>query len=130
MVEWHLIEGNGYDHDLAYKYFGRTSVDWASVFGPGHGWGSSTIPVKTTATKTTTKYFHTCKECGKSEMYDSTEVVDSGTKWERVSPNFNGHFDTIWYDINNVPQSVRDDVAWQDADKDDWLQGLLGSGNY
>ena len=129
IVEHHEVEGNGFDHSLAYKYFGTTTVDWSSVFGPGHGWGEATTAVKTTATKTTTKYFHTCKECGKSEMYDSTEVVDPGTKWERVKPSSTS-CNTIWYDLNNVPQSVRDWVAEDDAAKDDFLQGLLGSGNY
>lgn len=130
IIEVHTIAGNGYDSTLALRYFGRTATtnDFEAVFGPGHTWGASSTKVKTNATKTTTKYFHTCKECGKSEMYDSTEVVDPGTKWEFVTPRSN--FNTIWYDINNVPQSVRDDVAKDDSNVDDFLQGLLSSGNW
>lgn len=128
VVEHHDVTGNGFDHDLAYRYFGTTTVDWEEVFGPGHGWGEATTAVKTTATKTTTKYFHDCTECGKSEMCDSTEVIDPGTNWERVKPN--SDFPTIWYDINNVPQRVYNDVAREDADKADFIQGLLSSGMY
>ena len=131
IFEDHTIMGNGYDITMANRYFGRTATtaEFDAVFGPGHTWGASSTTVKTTATKTTTKYFHTCKECGKSEMYDSTEVVNPGTKWELRTPN-SIICNTIWYDINNVPQSVRDWVAQDDANVDDFLQGLLGSGNY
>lgn len=131
IIDVHDIAGNGYDYTMAQKYFGRTATtnDFEAVFGPGHTWGSSSTRVKTTATKTTTKYFHTCKECGKSEMYDFTEVVNPGTKWEKCTPS-SASCNTIWYDINNVPQSVRDWVAAEDADKDDFLQGLLSSGNW
>ena len=80
--------------------------------------------VKTTATKTTTKFFHDCTECGKSEMYDTTETVDPGTNWEFVNPATRLYYTTVWYDINNVPQSVRDGVAREDADINDWLSQL------
>ena len=119
----HDVAGNGFDYTLAHRYFGVTTVNWSDVFGPGHAWGEASAIVRTTATKTTTKYYHDCTKCGKSEMYDTTETVDPGTNW---TSNFDttGLYTTIWYDLNNIPQSVRNAVAQDDADLDDWLANL------
>ena len=120
----HEVAGNGFDYDLARKYYGVTTVDWSNVFGFTVSFGSGSTRVKTTATKTVTKYFHDCTKCGKSEMYDTTETVDPGTNWTVVGGRLNNYYNEIWYDINNVPQSVRDAVAREQSDIDDWLSQL------
>ena len=127
--EVHDISSCGFDFDLARRYFGKepTLADFDRAFGFPVNFGSNSTMVKTTATKTTTKYYHDCTKCGKSEQYDTTETVDPGTNWVRVKPADNPYYSTIWYDINNVPQSVLDGAARDQADLDDWLANLAAS---
>ena len=127
--EVHDIAGNGYDYDLALRYFGRTTVDWSKIGIQGYtGTGSGSATVIATATKTTTKYFHDCTECGKSEIFDTTETTEPGTNW--TFKHTQAKFNTIWYDINNVPPSVVEAIKKDMADQEDWLNQLISSGNW
>ena len=117
IVESHTIVNNGYDIDLAVKYFGldAQNVDFKPYLGT-NAFGAGSAPVKTTSVKTITRYIHECSECGYKEVYKTEETVSQGTTWEYAVEPRSKYFPVIWYDINNIPDEVYEGIAQHDAD--------------
>ena len=118
IIETHILSNNGYDYDLAERYFGRGSSDthFSDIFGAEFGSGSS--KVKTTGVKTITRFIHECSECGYKEVYNTEETVTPGDNWVYAGTPRSKYFPVIWYDINNIPDEVydgieRDIIEWQ-----------------
>ena len=122
IVETHTICENGYDLDLAVKYFGESAanIDFTPYFGTtAFGYGSS--KVKTTGVKTITRYIHECSECGYKEIYNTEETVTPDDNWEFVGGSGNKYYTIIWYDINNIPDEVYEAVEREQKDIEEWL---------
>ena len=121
IVETHLLSVNGYDYDLAERYFGRGSsdVDFSDIFDAV--WGSGSSKVKTTGVKTITRFIHECSECGYKETYNTEETVTPGETWEFVGGSGNKYYTIIWYDINNIPDEVYEAVEREQKDIEEWL---------
>ena len=119
IVETHILSNNGYDYDLAERYFGRGSSDthFSDIFGCE--WGSGSSKVKTTGVKTITRYIHECSECGYKEVYNTEETVTPGDNWVFAIKPRSQFFPVIWYDINNIPDEVYEGLAnlqeWEKA---------------
>ena len=124
IIETHTLSANGYDYDLAYRYFGRTSsdVDWSDRFGTGFGSGSS--KVKTTGVKTITRFIHECSECGYKEVYNTEETVTPGETWVFVNKPRSEYFPLIWWDINNIPDEVYEGVEARQKAIEEWANSL------
>ena len=116
IVETHILSNNGYDYDLAERYFGRGSSDthFSDIFGCE--WGSGSSKVKTTGVKTITRFIHECSECGYKEVYNTEETVTPGDTWVFAIKPRSKYFPVIWYDINNIPDEVYEGIAQHDAD--------------
>ena len=121
IIETHIISANGYDYDLAERYFGRGSsdVNWSDRFGTGFGSGSS--KVKTTGIKTITKFIHECSECGYKEVYNTEETVTPDDNWVFVNKPRSEYFPLIWWDINNIPDEVYEGVEKEQKAINEWL---------
>ena len=122
IVETHVLSENGYDYDLAERYFGRGSsdVNFTDYFGT-NAFGSGSSKVKTTGIKTITRYIHECSECGYKEVYNTEETVTPNDNWVFVGGSLskNDYWSVMWYDINNIPDEVYEGVEkvheWEKA---------------
>lgn len=108
--ETHDVVSMGFDTDLCWKNYGMDYSDACKVIDvelPGFLGNSGSTRVKTTGTKTITKFYHECSECGYKEEYNTEETVTPDDKWEFVSPR-DVFFKVLWYDVNNIPEEVYD----------------------
>ena len=130
IVETHVLSENGYDYDLAERYFGRGSSDvcFTDYFGTD-AFGSGSSDVKTTGVKTITKFIHECSECGYKEVYNTEETVIPDDNWVFVGGSLskNDYCSVIWYDINNIPDEVYEGVKNLLADREAWKNSLRNS---
>ena len=128
IVETHTLSENGYDYDLAYRYFGHTDKDvhFTDYFGT-NAFGSGSSKVKTTGVKTITRFIHECSECGYKEVYNTEETVTPGDTWEFVGKPRCEFCSVIWYDINNIPDEVYEGVENLLADREAWKNSLRNS---
>lgn len=110
IVETHIVSNCGFDFTLSSRYFGITTndVDFPKIFGAVFGSGSS--KVKTTGVKTITRFIHECSECGYKEIYNTEETVTPGDTWEFGIKPRSKYFPVIWYDINNIPDVVYEEM--------------------
>ncbi len=100
----------GFDYDLCWKKLGMNYSEASHIIDNelvGFLGNSGSTHVKTTGTKTITKFYHECSECGYKEKYNTEETVTSDDKWEFVSPR-DVFFKVLWYDVNNIPEEVYD----------------------
>ena len=111
IVETHTLSENGYDYDLAYRYFGHTDKDvhFTDYFGT-NAFGSGSSKVKTTGVKTITRFIHECSECGYKEVYNTEETVTPDDNWVYAGTPRSKYFPVIWYDINNIPDVVYEEM--------------------
>ena len=111
IVETHILSNNGYDYTLAGRYFGDAGVDidFTPYFGTT-AFGSGSSKVKTTGVKTITRYIHECSECGYKETYNTEETVTPGETWVFVNKPRSEYFPLIWWDINNIPDEVYEEM--------------------
>ena len=118
IVETHTIVNNGYDIDLAVKYFGldAQNVDFKPYLGT-NAFGAGSSKVKTTGVKTITRFIHECSECGYKETYNTEETVTPDDNWVFVNKPRSKYFPLIWWDINNIPDEVYEGIAQHDADR-------------
>ena len=130
IVETHTLSENGYDIDLAVKYFGldAQNVDFTPYFGT-NAFGAGSSKVKTTGVKTITRFIHECSECGYKEVYNTEETVTPGDTWEFVGGSLskNDYCSVIWYDTNNIPDEVYEGVENLLADREAWKNSLRNS---
>lgn len=128
IVETHTICENGYDIDLAVKYFGldAQNVDFTPYFGT-NAFGAGSSKVKTTGVKTITRYIHECSECGYKEVYNTEETVTPGNTWVFVNKPRCEFCTVIWYDLNNIPDEVYEGVENLLADREAWKNSLRNS---
>ncbi|MCI7691494.1 MAG: hypothetical protein MSR67_03800 [Oscillospiraceae bacterium] len=124
IVETHLLSANGYDYDLAERYFGRGSSDthFSDIFGCE--WGSGSSKVKTTGVKTITRFIHECSECGYKEVYNTEETVTPDDNWVFVNKPRSEYFPLIWWDINNIPDEVYEGVEKEQKAFEEWKNSL------
>ncbi|MGN0679941.1 MAG: hypothetical protein ACI4JS_09790 [Oscillospiraceae bacterium] len=108
IVETHIVSNCGYDFDLAYRYFGVYDIEPSDYLGASFGEGSS--KVKTTGIKTITRFIHECSECGYKEVYNTEETITPGDTWEFAIKPRSKYFPVIWYDINNIPNEVYEEM--------------------
>ena len=122
IVETHTIVNNGYDIDLAVKYFGldAQNVDFKPYLGT-NAFGAGSSKVKTTGVKTITRYIHECSECGYKETYNTEETVTPGETWVFVNKPRSEDFPLIWWDINNIPDEVYEGVEKEQKAINEWL---------
>ena len=127
IVETHTLCENGYDIDLAVKFFGleAQNVDFTPYFGT-NAFGAGSSKVKTTGVKTITRFIHWCSECGYKEIYNTEETVTPGETWVFVngSRSKNDYCSVIWYDINNIPDEVYEGVEKLLKDREEWKNSL------
>ena len=130
IVENHTLSENGYDIDLAIKYFGldAQNVDFTPYFGT-NAFGAGSSDVKTTGVKTITRFIHECSECGYQEVYNTEETVIPDDNWVFVGGSLskNDYCSVIWYDINNIPDEVYKGVENLLADREAWKNSLRNS---
>ena len=110
--EMHIVSNNGYDFDLAYRYFGEAgvNVNFAPYLGT-NAFGEGSSKVKTTGVKTITRYIHECSECGYKETYNTEETVTPGDNWVYAGTPRSRFYPVIWYDVNNIPDEIYDEEA-------------------
>lgn len=122
IVETHTLSSNGYDYDLAYRYFGHTDKDvhFTDYFGT-NAFGSGSSKVKTTGVKTITRFIHECSECGYKEVYNTEETVTPDDNWVFVNKPRSEYFPLIWWDINNIPDEVYEGVEKEQKAINEWL---------
>ena len=128
IVELHTLSENGYDYDLAGRYFGDAGVniDFTPYLGT-NAFGSGSSKVKTTGVKTITRYIHECSECGYKEVYNTEETVTPDDNWKFVGKPRCEFCTVIWYDINNIPDEVYEGVDNLLADREAWKNSLRNS---
>ena len=128
IIENHTLSENGYDYDLAYRYFGHTDKDvhFTDYFGT-NAFGSGSSDVKTTGVKTITRFIHECSECGYKETYNTEETVTPDDNWVFVNKPRSEYFPLIWWDINNIPDEVYEGVENLLADREAWKNSLRNS---
>ena len=122
IVETHTICNNGYDIDVAVKYFGldAQNVDFTPYFGT-NAFGAGSSKVKTTGIKTITRFIHECSECGYKEVYNTEETVTPDDNWVYVGAPRSEYFPLIWWDINNIPDEVYEGVEKEQKAINEWL---------
>lgn len=128
IIETHILSENGYDYDLAGRYFGDAGVNigFTPYFGT-NAFGSGSSKVKTTGVKTITRYIHECSECGYKEVYNTEKTVTPGDTWTFVNKPRCEFCSVIWYDINNIPDEVYEGVEKLLADREAWKNSLRNS---
>lgn len=128
IVETHTLSENGYDYDLAGRYFGDAGVniDFKPYLGTS-AFGSGSAKVKTTGVKTITRYIHECSECGYKEVYNTEETVTPSDNWVYVGTPRCEFCPLIWWDINNIPDEVYEGVENLLADREAWKNSLRNS---
>ena len=110
--EMHTIVNNGYDIDLAVKYFGleAQNVNFTLYLGT-NAFGAGSSKVKTTGVKTITRFIHECSECGYKEVYNTEETITPGDNWVYAGTPRSRFYPVIWYDVNNIPDEIYDEEA-------------------
>ena len=110
IVETHDVSNCGYDYTLANRYFGRTSSTASPSEALKTPFGSGSSKVKTTGVKTITRFIHECSECGYKEVYNTEETVIPDDNWVFAIKPRSKYFPLIWWDINNIPDEVYEEM--------------------
>lgn len=121
LKESHNVYGNGFDATLARRYGCNTNPNFNAIFDMEYSSGST--PVKTTATRTVTDYYHKCSECGASEKYDTDEDVTTSDNW-KVASSSSKKCPIIWWDEDDIPSGVWDWVEQDKQAKEDFFNSL------
>lgn len=116
LKESHYVYANGFDITLADRYGCNSHPDFDK-------YASGSTPVKTTATRTVTDYYHKCSECGASEKYDTDEDVTTSDNW-KVASSSSKKCPIIWWDEDDIPSGVWDWVEQDKQAKEDFFNSL------